>query len=404
MDTKTTQFTDKIYSAITENTCIKLIISKSKNSKNNILKITIKPVILKNTTMLSFVYKLERSDTTKNFEISEGITEIVNQLESNFEIANLLTTNQDIEYKQAKNKEAVLIFKKSQLTEPANLQHDNVKKRFINTQNNSYLQKLGITGTNGMVLPSMNFKYIQIEKFIEVVDNIVNNFNADKEIRITDMGSGKGYLTFALYDYLQNAKKFNISVTGIETQQNLVNICNTIASDINFSNLQFKQGTISNTAMHKCDMLIALHACDTATDDALFYALQTNCEIIVCAPCCHKQIRKQIKTEGFLAPLIKYGIFAERTSEMITDLLRALILNLNGYDTKIFEFTPLETSGKNVMITALKHNRKINTEEIENQIKAIKTALGISYHYLEKLIENPSDQSFRNLNAVCNIH
>jgi hypothetical protein len=200
------------------------------------------------------------------------------------------------------------------------------------------------------------------------------------------MGSGKGYLTFALYDYLTHTLKKDATITGIEMREDLVNKCNQIATNSHYQNLKFEKGTIQETVLPAVDMLIALHACDTATDDAIFKGIKANAKVIICAPCCHKQIRKQMAPENELKSITKHGILLERQAEIVTDSIRALILEAQGYKTKVFEFIATEHTPKNVLIVGTKTNRT-ETEKQENleKIAGLKKLFNIKSHYLETL-------------------
>lgn len=212
------------------------------------------------------------------------------------------------------------------------------------------------------------------------------------------MGSGKGYLTFALYDYLHSVLKLETEVVGVEYRQDMVDLCNQVAVKSAFDRLNFVQGTIEDHNAEHVNLLIALHACDTATDDAIFKGIKANAELIVVAPCCHKQIRREIeqnKVKNDVSFLTKYGIFLERQAEMVTDGIRALILEYFGYKTKVFEFISDAHTPKNVLVVGVKKSLKslVGSPKIEEQkailekIKASKEYFGIGYHHLEKLLE-----------------
>jgi len=232
----------------------------------------------------------------------------------------------------------------------------------------------------------MNDKFRQIDKYIEIIDSNLKESMPDKPFTIADMGSGKGYLTFALYDHLANNLKMEVKITGVEMRQNLVDLCNKIARESGFDGLSFVQGSISDYKIEKIDMLIALHACDTATDDAIFKGISADAGYIICAPCCHKQIRKAMNPENEMKPILKHGIFMERQAEMLTDGLRALFLEKHGYQTKAFEFISTNHTPKNVMIVGRKSQVKPDIAKISDQIHRIKNAFGIEKHYLEELI------------------
>ena len=206
---------------------------------------------------------------------------------------------------------------------------------------------------------------------------------------MADMGSGIGFLTFALYDYLLNHQQ-KAEVVGIEFRKDLVDLCNNIAKKANFDQLHFVEGTIDSYESEKINLLIALHACDTATDDAIYKGIKANAELIVVAPCCHKQIRREMekgKAKNEVNFITKHGIFLERQAEMVTDGMRALILEYFGYKTKVFEFVSGVHTPKNVLVVGVK-GKKLPTSqkqaEILKEIKATKAYFGIGYHYLEK--------------------
>jgi hypothetical protein len=167
-----------------------------------------------------------------------------------------------------------------------------------------------------------------------------------------------------------------------------VKFSNELAEQYGFDGLKFEQGSIDQFNYEKVDVLIALHACDTATDDAIYQGIKSDASVIVCAPCCHKQIRKQIKADFEVLPQLKYGILMERQAEMITDTIRALIMEQKGYDSKIFEFISSEHTAKNLMIAGVKTNKNIDVEVLQQKINGMKKQYGIQYHYLEKLFMN----------------
>jgi len=206
----------------------------------------------------------------------------------------------------------------------------------------------------------------------------------DKVQKVIDMGSGKGYLTFALYEYLQQQNP-KVKVQGVELRQDLVDKCNAVAKKSGYKGLSFVQGSIEDAKVSKVDMVIALHACDIATDMAIAKGVKAGAKYIAVAPCCHKQIRKAMgKTKTVLQPLIAYGILKERQAEMVTDTIRALLLQSEGYKTNVFEFIDLEHTAKNVMITGVLSGKKIT--KARREIADIKAEFGISEHYLETLL------------------
>ena len=233
-------------------------------------------------------------------------------------------------------------------------------------------------------------KWKQINKFIEIFSGALSQISPQQQLRVVDFGSGKGYLTFALYDYLRTQQQA-AQVTGVELRAPLVQFCEQVARDCDFQQLDFFQGDVRSYAPERLDVMIALHACDVATDFAIHTGLRLNASMIMCAPCCHKELRPQLHSPKVLAPMLQFGIHAGQQAEMLTDTLRALWLKAYGYETKVFEFVALEHTSKNKMILATK--RKSVTEpdpEIVAQIQALKAMYGINKQHLELLLQDPT--------------
>lgn len=270
---------------------------------------------------------------------------------------------------------------------PTPMAHDRAKQRLLDPKS-PWLHLLGITNVKGEVLSSSQDKWKQINKYLEIIDSLLREQPLPSGARIADMGSGKGYLTFALYDYLANHLKLEPHITGIELRPELVDFCRKMARQAGFENLNFVAKDIADFNEGLLDMLIALHACDTATDLALAAGIRQKARILVVAPCCHKQIRREMQPRNEMKPLLKHGILLERQAEMLTDGIRALLLEAEGYRTKVFEFVSTEHTAKNVMITATMEQRKMNqrSQEALQQIADLKTAFGIREHWLEKLL------------------
>lgn len=385
--TQLNSFFEKLTQSIENKTIVKVLLTNKKDKNSDLKKIIITGVELKKGYVLNFVYRHNTKDITKNYEISEGIDLIQQALTSLFYNAELQSTNEVLTYVILPNGKAQLksTAPQSSLTPP--LAHNRTKDRWIETKNNIYLRELNITNANWELRREMSDKFKQINQYIELLAPEIKEAKLSNTYHVADMGSGKGYLTFALYDYLTNQLKHQPSIVGVEYRADLVDICNNIAEKANFTSLQFKQGTIENTALDQIDVIIALHACDTATDDAIFQGIKNNASLVVCAPCCHKQIRKAMKVESELKEITKFGILKERQAEIVTDTIRALLLEAHGYKTKVFEFISLEHTPKNVMIVGRKTQlSNPDKHKILNQIQAIKAVFGIEKHYLETLL------------------
>lgn len=397
-------FITQLVESFQNGTFVKLALGNYKGNEEGLKQLYVKPVVIKNKKMLAFNYRYKTRDIFKNFSEEESLTLIESYIAEGFNIATLFTAA--AESILEKTLKGTFRLRTNALTQKKeiNLAHDKEKKRLILAKDNVYLQELGLTGADGVVFKNGQDKYKQINQYIEILSSLIKEFPVGTINNVVDMGSGKGYLTFALYDYLLNHQQ-KANVVGVEFRKDMVDLCNNIAGKANFDQLSFVEGTIDSYDSDKINLLIALHACDTATDDAIYKGIKANAELIVVAPCCHKQIRREIekgKAQNDLNFLTKHGIFLERQAEMVTDGLRALILEYFGYKTKVFEFVSDVHTPKNVLVVGIRSkqqgakNKDQSTktkaeserkDEILQKIKDTKTYFGIGYHHLERLMK-----------------
>lgn len=358
--------------------------SKAFFASTELKAIYIKPYMAKDGLKLSWVYRYTRKDITKNFTISESLEELDKMIGVEFLQADLFCTDREYFLKSGKkNKLSEKIPTEQRVVDST---HDKTKQRMV-AENASFLKTLGVTSADGFLKKDKRDKYIQINKFLEFF--AVASQGLSSPLQVLDMGSGKGYLTFAMYDYLVNNRKLDAKVRGVEFRQDMVDLCNQYAKDTNFSALDFVKGTIEDYKISNIGVLIALHACDTATDDAIFKGITANAQLIMVSPCCHKQVRKAMKESGVSTVFSKFGIMEERTAEMITDIIRVQILEIYGYETNIFEFINSSHTPKNLMITAIKkRNAQPKNEQSWNDVVTLKKQFGVTRHYLEDLLRN----------------
>lgn len=379
------QFLEKIQQSVDNKHFAKLTLSKPGNHANELKNVYIRLVEIKDQPMLSFILRYPTKDVTKNHPINEGIGIIGLWLGVDFLNGDLFTTTEDISIQHNKKRQPRLSTKPPSLSVAPSTDHNKSKKHFLEaTDGNVYLRALGITGADGEVLPTGQKKFKQINKYIEIIDSLLQQSPLPPDAHIVDMGSGKGYLTFALYDYLTHHLGLSPTVTGIELRQNLVDFCNNLAKKAGFTKLNFVAQDINAYKAERVDMLIALHACDIATDLAIAKGIHNQATIIVVAPCCHKQIRQQMSCQTDLQAILKHGILEERQAELITDGIRSLLLESEGYKTKVFEFISTEHTSKNLMIVGT--HSKPNPEALE-KVASIKQTFGIQEHYLERLLK-----------------
>jgi len=387
---KAEEFILSTQNSINENTFVKLSLGNYKGKEENLKNIYVKRIAIKGEEKLSFTYRYKTRDIVKNYSFEEGIQKIHDFLNQEFHVATLFTTAYDLGFENLYNKKFILHKNAPTNLKVPSAEHDRSKNRLISANEKPYLTELKITDDTGKVLPNSQDKYKQINHYIEILSTLIKEIPARETVKVVDMGSGKGYLTFALYDYLTNVLKVKSEVTGVEFRPELVELCNKIAENTGFNNLDFQQGSIEDYESSATNILIALHACDTATDDAIYKGITANADLIVVAPCCHKQIRRQMETGkavNDLDFLTKYGIFLERQAEMVTDGIRALILEYFGYKTKVFQFISDAHTPKNVMIVGIKSQGiHLQDEKILQKIKDSKVYFGIEYHHLEKMM------------------
>lgn len=377
---------------------VKLSLGNYQGNDKELRNLYIKPVKIKRVDMLSFNFRYKTRDIFKNFTINDGLGVVMNLISNDFKIATLFTT--DTEAIVEHQKKGAITFRERPLKAPlkVDVAHDKEKRRLIKPTTNNYLHSLKITDAEGNVYKNAQDKYKQINQYIEILSSLIKELPAGAIKNVVDMGSGKGYLTFALYDYLHEQLKLDANVTGVEFRDDLVKLCNDIAKQADFKQLHFVEGTIEDYKVQEINLLIALHACDTATDDAIFKGIKAGAELIVVAPCCHKQIRREMeryKAKNEVSFLTKYGIFLERQAEMVTDGIRALILEYFGYKTKVIEFISDAHTPKNVLVVGVKRSpkseaRSLKFEEqkvILQKIKDTKAYFGIGYHHLERLLD-----------------
>ncbi|MCU7987699.1 class I SAM-dependent methyltransferase [Shewanella sp. SW24] len=375
--------------SLAKNSLIKLLLSKYRGADKSLQRITIRPISLQNEPVLSFVYQHQTNHITKNLSYDEGLASIKLLLGNDFKSAHLATAQAEVQLEISKKGKVQISTHNVKQAVAAPLEHDREKKRFVDIER-PFLTKLGVTDSQHNLIPAMSRKWKQINKFIEVFSQALeaSPHKNDQQINVVDFGSGKGYLTFAIHDYLRHSLHNDAQVTGVELRQALADLCNETAATLDHQGLSFVCGDVRTHAPKQTDVMIALHACDIATDYAIHYGIRANADIIMCSPCCHKQIRPQMHSPELFKPMLQYGVHMGQQAEMVTDSLRALFLEANGYATKVFEFISLEHTNKNKMILAVKkpqHNQK-DSAAILAQIADIKAYYGIKEHCLETLL------------------
>jgi hypothetical protein len=318
---------------------------------SSVQHVYVRIVDLKTGPHLSFVYRYPNQDITKNSLIPEGIEKITGWLGSSCRSATLLTAKGRLQLGFNRRGEPRLFSQKSNSLPASKRSHDREKIRLL--RNEQSLALLGVIDSEGRPRAQMGDKYRQVHHFIEALAPILRGTNSGETLHIVDMGCGKGYLTFALHQFFKENGVHPVTV-GVEKRSSLVQLANEIATQLRDETIRFIQGEINDIEVKPIDVLIALHACDTATDDAIYRGIKEECRWIVVSPCCQHELRPQMTAPAGLEPLFKHGIQVERMTETVTDTLRCLYLEAWGYQTRIQEFVGAEHTAKNLLIVASK--------------------------------------------------
>ena len=396
------QFIALFGAALASGAFTRLVLSKHEGAEADLQRLTVRRVTLGGRPQLTFVYRHATRDVTKNHADAEGIALVHGLLGSSFKHAHLHTPAEEVQLRFSKKGKATLQRGKAAplpdepAAPPASpAAHDREKHRLVDIAR-PFLASLGVTDERGRLVPAMARKWRQINKFVEVFAHAYAGSPLAAQagpLRVLDFGSGKGYLTFALHDHLRSALGRNAQVTGVELRDDLVQLCNAAAQGLQLDGLRFERGDVRDHAAGEIDVMIALHACDTATDVAIHRGIRSHAAIIMCSPCCHKELRPQMHSPALLRPMLQHGIHLGQQAEMVTDSLRALLLEAHGYDTQVFEFVALEHTSKNKMILAVRREARAPAPSaaLWQQVSDIKAFYGVQAHSLELLLRADAD-------------
>jgi len=402
--------------ALEQEAFVSLVLSKHRGQTPDLQRVSVREVQLKGQRCLSFLYRHDTRDITKNLPLVEGLRHVQALLWEEFQNAHLHTQAQEIQLAYSRKGKPSLRVGKASAAAAQSTGHDKKKLRLLDI-GRPFLTGLGVTNEQGQLIPAMSRKWKQINKFVEVFSHALaaSSLADASDLHVVDFGSGKGYLTFAIHDYLRNVLgRAGAQVTGVELRDDMVALCNKLVQRLQLQGLGFHQGDVRSYTLPAQEALgrpelpgspsggrpsetgglggkgfnvmIALHACDTATDYAIHLGIRAGAEIIMCSPCCHKQLRPQMQSPGLLRGMLQHGIHLGQQAEMVTDSLRALLLDACGYDTQVFEFVALEHTSKNKMILAVKRARTGSNDAAVAQINDIKDFYAIREQCLETLL------------------
>ncbi|MBU9672379.1 SAM-dependent methyltransferase [Planococcus sp. CP5-4] len=339
-------------------------ISQPRQKSNDLKRIKLKPVELKEGYRIQFEYQYEQILKHQNLTVEQAAVEL-EQLFTDFRQGLFQFTDEKVQIQLTK-KFKVSYKSEADVRAAADLSH-NRKKDYLLEDGKPYpfLVRLGVQSPDGKVKKQKYDKFRQINRFIEFIDDALEHLPKDRPIRILDFGSGKSYLTFALYHYLRVEKGLDLRVTGLDLKKSVIEECQNIARDLDYRQLEFLVGDINDYDQDTAvDMVVTLHACDVATDMALARAVKWNAGVILSVPCCQNELNSQIQSSP-LDVMLQHGLIKERFSALATDSIRAELLSLVGYETQLMEFIDMEHTPKNILIRAYRTNKKPAAGQLE---------------------------------------
>ena len=346
-------------------------------------KITVKPI----KTKAGYVFQFEKFYPTRvlheNLKPSVAFEKALALVRDSYRQTVLFLPEADYHI-LSRGGEAKIIKRQASRSE-ATLSHDRPKNyRLPKGQAVDYLVRLGIMNPEGQVFQKKYDKFRQINKFVEFVEDALNKAElSEQHLRVIDFGCGKSYLTFALYHYLTNVRGLSVEATGLDIKEDVIDLCNRLADELGYRTLRFAVGDIASYDFaEKAHMVVTLHACDTATDEALLRAIRWQSDVILSVPCCQHELFPKIH-HGELKPLLKHGVLKEKLASMVTDALRACLLEAFGYEVSVMEFIDMEHTPKNVLIRALLRKPGFYPEKYKVFNDFLET-WGLSETYLEK--------------------
>lgn len=384
--TKQAEFIARTVAAFTGGTLVRLTLGGYRG-EGDLERVRAQPALIRGEPRLACTYAFKTKATHRNLATEEIAAELERLFAAGFNTGTMRTIEADLVFEQTVRGAERLVVSPPSVTAPPSLSHDRAKEYLVDARA-PYLHQLDITDRSGRVRREMNSKFRQVCKFIEIVRGLLDESpQASGLPAVVDIGSGKSYLTFALYDYLVTRFGAGVAVQGVEVRQDLVDRSAAVAAACSFAGLTFLRAAGGAVPLAAVDMVVALHACDTATDDALAQAVRRGARIVVVAPCCHRYVRQRMVVPDELRPALGHGILEARLADSLTDGLRALWLKAHGYTVKVFEFISPEHTAKNTMITAIKRGGSSGCDEAAlGQIEQIKAKFGLTDFYLDTQI------------------
>ena len=382
--------------ALNEGACIQLVLSKPVEKRTSAWKkVTLRPVIIKDQIHFQAALLKGRQEVHENLLPAEAVSRVTELWSDHFREGYLYTQEADFHFQKTKQGTVRLKKQAPSKAKPLVAEPHNRSKQYLIPEGTpcAFLEAVGVMSQTGKVKAAQYRKFRQINRYLEFINDIVPGLPATGELQIVDFGCGKSYLTFATHYFFTEVLQREVQITGLDLKRTVVEHCQKIADQLQCRGLSFQTGDISqfDGPNRKCDLSISLHACDTATDAALASAIQSEASVILAVPCCQHEIFQQISSQP-LEGLLQHGILKEKTAALVTDALRALVLEICGYRAQVIEFIDTEHTPKNLLIKAVKRQAELSTSDLRNVVKqyhSLKSQFGIESFSLERALGTP---------------
>lgn len=366
------------------------IVISNKRKADACRKVVVRPFEEKGRLVFQFAEYRNNQVFHANKEKKEALCYVDELLRLYYKQIEIVTTSCTYTAMVNKKGKAALRSRQTECHKKIELSH-NRRKAYILPENEviPFLVELGVQTKEGKIIDKRYKKFRQINRFLEFIRDVLPELKKDRKLTIIDFGCGKSYLTFAMYYYLKLMNGYDVRMIGLDLKKDVIEHCNRLAERFGYEDLTFLQGDISSyEGVNEVDMVVTLHACDTATDYALDKAVCWNAKVILSVPCCQHEMNRQI-SGGLLQPVLKYGILKERIAALMTDGLRANLLEQRGYDVQLLEFIDMEHTPKNILIRAVK--KKGRTAEGKRDYERLCDAMNL-HGTLERLMEENKGQ------------
>ena len=354
---------------------VDMVISGARGG-GDFIKIKVRPVMIRDSLYFQVSRYTDKQVFHENMTAEDALETLSGWILHDFRQAQIRMQDEMVTVLVSKKGKATIKSKKAACIETQNLEH-NRKKQYIIEEGMAvpFMIDLGVMTESGKIIRTRYDKYRQINRFLEFIEDILPELPTDRTVHIIDFGCGKSYLTFAMYYYLKVLKHYDIRITGLDLKQKVIEDCQALADQYGYDGLQFLCGDIADyNGTDEVDMVVTLHACDTATDYALYKAVKWHASVILSVPCCQHELNRKMQCET-LSGAFQYGLIKERTAALMTDAMRGQLLEMKGYKTQLLEFIDMEHTPKNILLRAVKTNQA--KQGSESQVWECRKFLGI---------------------------